>query len=169
MELQKLTFKKILKKLNFHLNLHYLTEEDKKNRREIDLNEILADNWPENMSVYAKIKIYFLHESKDIIENIINERSLDTNFDDFDYVQLMKNYWAYDFETNDLNPHDKDAMNEIISLYHDYDENYNENREKYVSFYDYILQRKFNVKLTEEDFNYINLEGYYDLWIEYND
>lgn len=164
MELQKLTFKQILKKLK----LDYLTEEDKKNRREIDLNEILSDNWPENMSVYAKIKIYFLHESKDIIENIINERSLDTNFDDFDYVQLMKNYWAYDFENNDLNPHDK-AMNEIISLRHDYEKNYyNENREKYVSFYDYILQRKFNVKLTEEDFNYINLEGYYDLWIEYN-
>ena len=165
MELQKLTFKQILKKLK----LDYLTEEDKKNRREIDLNEILADNWPENMSVYAKIKIYFLHESKDIIEDIINERSLDTNFDDFDYVQLMKNYWAYDFETNDLNPHDKDIINEIISLRHDYEKNYyNENREKYVSFYDYILQRKFNVKLTEEDFNYINLEGYYDLWIEYN-
>ena len=165
MELQKLTFKQILKKLK----LDYLTEEDKKNRREIDLDEILDDNWPENISVYAKIKIYFLHESKDIIENIINERSLDTNFDDFDYVQLMKNYWAYDFETNDLNPHDKDAMNEIISLRHDYEKNYyNENREKYVSFYDYILQRKFNVKLTEEDFNYINLEGYYDLWIEYN-
>ena len=165
MELQKLTFKQILKKLK----LDYLTEEDKKNRREIDLNEILADNWPENMSVYEKIKIYFLHESKDIIEDIINERSLDTNFDDFDYVQLMKNYWAYDFETNDLNPHDKDIINEIISLRYDYEKNYyNENREKYVSFYDYILQRKFNVKLTEEDFNYINLEGYYDLWIEYN-
>ena len=165
MELQKLTFKQILKKLK----LDYLTEEDKKNRREIDLNEILADNWPENMSVYEKIKIYFLHESKNIIEDIINERSLDTNFDDFDYVQLMKNYWAYDFETNDLNPYDKDIINEIISLRHDYEKNYyNENREKYVSFYDYILQRKFNVKLTEEDFNYINLEGYYDLWIEYN-
>ena len=164
MELQKLTFKQILKKLN----LHYLTEEDKKNRREIDLNRILADDWPENMSVYEKIKIYFLHESKDIIENIINERSLDTNFDDFDYVQLMKNYWAYDFEIL-LNIHDKDTMDEIISLNHDYDENYNENHEKYVSFYDYILQRKFNVKLTEEDFNYINLEGYYDLWIQYND
>ena len=164
MELQKLTFKQILKKLK----LHYLTERDKKNRREIDLNRILADDWPENMSVYEKIKIYFLHESKDIIEDIINERSLDTNFDDFDYVQLMKNYWAYDFETNDLNSHDK-AMNEIINLLHDYEKNYyNENREKYVSFYDYILQRKFNVKLTEEDFNYINLEGYYDLWIEYN-
>ena len=51
MELQKLTFKQILKKLK----LDYLTEEDKKNRREIDLNEILADNWPENMSVYEKI------------------------------------------------------------------------------------------------------------------
>ena len=115
MELQKLTFKQILKKLK----LHYLTERDKKNRREIDLNRILADDWPENMSVYEKIKIYFLHESKDIIEDIINERSLDTNFDDFDYVQLMKNYWAYDFETNDLNPHDKDIINEIISLRND--------------------------------------------------
>ena len=69
------TKKQILKKLN----LHYLTEEDKKNRREIDLNRILTDDWPENMSVYEKIKIYFLHESKNIIEDIITQFAANVN------------------------------------------------------------------------------------------